>query len=127
MEDRHSLLFEYLDFKREPDENGTIVIRSVLKEKHLLDEKNIGAGVFQILLDTAIGTAVSEKARCFAVTLQLHTNIFDSAKKDILFCRAKVLHSTAKSAYGEGKILDASGRMIANGQASFKLISYKNV
>lgn len=127
MEDRHSLLFDHLDFKREPDENGIIVIKSALKEEHLLDEENISAGVFQILLDTAIGTAASEKAKCFAVTLQLHTNIFDSEKKDILFCRANVLHSTDKSAFGEGKILDASGRIIANGQASFKLISYKNV
>ncbi|MCM3706476.1 MULTISPECIES: hypothetical protein [Cytobacillus] len=70
-----------MDFKRKPDENGIIVIKSVLEEEHLLDEENIGAGVFQILLDTAIGTAASEKAKCFAVTLQLHSNIINSAKK----------------------------------------------
>lgn len=125
MEERHSLLFDYLSFKREPDENETIIISCIIKEEYLLDEDSISAGIFQILLDTAIGTAVSEAVNGFAATLQLNTNIFDTSRKDIYICHAKTSLIGAKLAYGEGKIVDGSGNLLAAGQASFKLIPLK--
>ena len=118
----HSLFFDYIGFEREKGEEGHIVLSITVKDHLLSDEQLIAGGVFATMLDMALGSAVTNGARCPAATIHLNVSYFDLTRRTSFTCKANLTHKKENLAFGEGEIVDEEGTLVAKGQGTFKLL-----
>lgn len=117
-----STFFNHLDLEKWKNDDGSFEVLLDVQEIHKDESGDIASGVYYTLLDVALGSAVSEKAGGFGVTIDLHVQVFRQAGCKKLVCKAKPGHTTGNSGSGIGYIYDEEGTHIATGMASFKVI-----
>ena len=68
----------------------------------------------------AVVTTGDEGDSCTTVNLEIQYPA--PAKSSVFTCEARVAHRTGRSCFVTGKILDGEGRLVAMGQATFRII-----
>lgn len=121
MEGRIDNIIDY--FKFEYEEKATEVKIDVDHHPFQCDEDDkIHTGVFSTMLDTVIGSAISNELGGFALTIHLNCSYFDLSKKKRYYSSAKIVHINNSIVTGEGEIIDDMGNVVARGIGEFKLI-----
>lgn len=118
----HSLFFDYIGFEREKEEEGQIVLSITVKDHLLGDGQFIAGGVFATMMDMALGSAVTDTARCPAATIHLNVSYFDLTRRKSFTCKANLTNKKENLAFAEGEIVDDEGRLVVKGQGTFKLL-----
>lgn len=81
-------------------------------------------GILFTLMDTTMAWAVLSQLgsghNCTTISLNIHYT--QPAKGDVFFCCAWVTHRTARSSFLRADIHDEEGRLLAMGQATFRII-----
>jgi len=82
-------------------------------------------GFAAAVLDTALGSAVNSLMPAGKVftTLEMKINFTHAVGRNTgtLFCTANVIHSGARTATAEGRVVDANAKLYAHGTATFIL------
>jgi len=108
-------------------ENGRVVFELKPAEYHVNPFKTVHGGILSTLLDTAMAAAVLSTLprgkTC--TTLELKVNFVRSATphSGSLQCRAEVIHAGRRIATVQGRIVDASDRLIAHGTSTCMIIT----
>jgi len=103
--------------------DGTCVIELELDARHMSVARRVHGGVLFTLLDTAMGRAVLSRlppGRGCA-TVEAKINYLRPIQAGRLRAGGRALDLTRRTAYAEGTITDAEGRVIARSSGTFFL------
>jgi len=119
-------MFELFDIKIESAEPGLIVLNAMPTAEYYNPYGFIHGGYAAVLLDTCMGAAVvtSLKPSLSAVTLEYKVNFTRpmSADTGVVRGEGKTLHVGRQAAFAEGRLLDATGRLLAHGTSTFHIV-----
>ena len=94
-----------------------------IKEHHLNMVGILHGGVHATLIDSAMGLlATLQKPGKETVTIQLSINYFAAVKEGKVTVETSVVQSSRSLVTTEGIVYDEHGKMLAKGQAVFKVI-----
>jgi len=88
----------------------------------------VHGGVFSVLIDSAIGTAVRsviDTDRQMAVTAEMNLNYIRGARQGTLHAEGKVVHQGKLLVVGTGDVRDDEGRLLATGRATYVILEGK--
>jgi uncharacterized protein (TIGR00369 family) len=97
------------------------VVTLAVRPRHLNIGGLVHGGVLCSLLDTAMARSffMADGGRTLsAATLEMKINFLGSARVGRLEARGRVAHRTRRTAYVEGRVVDAEGRVIARATAT---------
>ncbi|RNF40217.1 PaaI family thioesterase [Planococcus salinus] len=114
--------FNYLDMEKWKNADGSYDVIINVQDIHKDESGEIPAGVYYTLLDVATGAAVSEAAKGFGVTIDLHVQTFQQTACEKLICTAYPIQTAENSGSGKGSIVDEEGNLLATGMATFKVV-----
>jgi uncharacterized protein (TIGR00369 family) len=119
-------MFEFFDIKIEAAEPGVIVLNAIPTAEYYNPYGFVHGGYAAILLDTCMGAAIvtSLEPRLSAVTLEYKINFTRpvSANTGVVRGEGKTLHVGRQAAFAEGRLLDATGRLLAHGTSTFHIV-----
>lgn len=110
---------ELMGFRGVSAEPGSAVFEMEPGPQHYNPIGSVHGGVALTLLDSAMGCAVHTllEAGVGYTTLELKTNFVRPIKADtgVIRCEGTVIHGGSRVATAEGRITDASGKLLAHG------------
>ena len=116
-----------MDFGVEEAESGRVVFTVEPAEYHFNPIGSVHGGVYATLLDSAMGCAVQTMlpAGVGYTSLDLSVKFLGSARlgSGVLRCTGTVTHFGRRTALAEGRIEDASGRLLSTGTSSCLILS----
>ena len=104
-------------------ENGHARLELVVDRMHWSSADRLHGGVLFTLLDTALGRAVVstlDEGRG-STTIESKINFFRPVLEGRLTADAQVVNRGRRTAYAEGEIRDAEGRLVARATSTFML------
>lgn len=92
-----------------------------IDDKLLQSANMVHGGVFSVLIDSVIGTAIRSvlDEDTISVTAEMNINYFRPATKGMLRATGKVLNAGRTLAVGIGDIFDENGKLLATGRATY--------
>lgn len=112
----------FMQIKVDDIEAGYALVSMPITETLLQAAGNVHGGVFSVLLDSAIGTAVrsvTDITKEYAVTAEMNLNYLRGARDGTLYAEAKVISQGKLLIVGMCDIRDADGKLLATGRATF--------
>lgn len=102
-------------------ESGSAVLSLPVKEHLLQTSKFVHGGIFAVLIDAVLGTAVRSllPRDVSAVTVELNVNLIRPAGEGILYARGRVVHPGSTLLVGSADIESEEGKLLATGRATF--------
>jgi acyl-CoA thioesterase len=114
---------EALGFETVAAENGCREIHVKLAPGHMSTANRVHGGVFFSMLDSAMGRAVlstlPDERGC--ATVECRVNYFRPVQRGRVIATATVVNTTRNTAYAEGSIVDADGKLVARASGTFFL------
>ncbi len=119
---------ELLGIQIEDIKEGSAVLTLPFQEKLLQSANMIHGGVFSVLVDSVIGTAVRSviDENMFAVTAEMNINYMRPATKGSIRAVGKVIHCGRTLAVGTADVFNEDGKLLATGRATYMLKQRKN-
>lgn len=119
---------ELLGVQIEDIKDGSAVLTLPFHEKLLQSANMIHGGVFSVLVDSAIGTAIRSvlDENVLAVTAEMNVNYLRPAMKGTIRAVGKVIHRGNTLAVGTADIFHENGKLLATGKATYVLKERKN-
>ncbi len=105
--------------------NGRATWKLVVRDSHLRTHGILHGGMAAVMLDTAMGRAVTTlcAAEQSAVTAQLNVNFVRPARSgDELLATGEVLHCGRQTAVTRGELRTADGTLIATASGTFLFV-----
>ncbi|NNL66760.1 MAG: PaaI family thioesterase [Myxococcales bacterium] len=104
-------------------EDGTCVIEVELEARHQSIAERAHGGVLFTLLDTAMGRAVISRlpAGRGCATVEAKINFLRPTGQGRIRAEGRALDLTRRTAYAEGTLTDAEGRVLARSSGTFFL------
>lgn len=104
-------------------EDGECVMELELAPVHLSVARRVHGGVLFTMLDTAMGRAVISRlpAGRGCATLEARINFFRPVEAGRVRAEGRTVTLTRRTAYAEGSLLDAEGRLLARASGTFFL------
>jgi uncharacterized protein (TIGR00369 family) len=113
---------ELMGFRGVEFEHGRAVFEMTPGPQHYNPIGSVHGGVALTLLDSAMGCAVHTtlEAGVGYTTLEVKTNFVRPMTADtgLIRCEGTVLHGGSRVATAEGRLTDASGRLLAHGSTT---------
>lgn len=103
-------------------EENAVKIKLTIKEYVLNANGTLHGGVHATMLDYAQGMLLRSITKTKCMTVNLSTQYFAGISEGDIFAEAKVLQLGYKLAFLEGEIKDSTGRLLAKGTGTFKII-----
>ncbi|MFE4706353.1 PaaI family thioesterase [Peribacillus simplex] len=102
---------------------GAAVLTLPFNEKLLQSGKMVHGGVFSVLIDAVIGTAVRTvlEDNTFGVTAEMNINYFRPVTEGAIQAKGKVVNKGRLLVVGIGDIVDEKGRLLATGRATYAI------
>lgn len=119
---------ELLGIQIEDIQEGSAVLTLPFHEKLLQSANMIHGGVFSVLVDSVIGTAIRSVIgeKRFAVTAELNVNYIRPATKGSIRAVGKVIYCGRTLAVGTADVFNEDGKLLATGRATYMLKERKN-
>jgi len=111
-------------------DDGYYIVELEVEDRHLNLGGIVHGGVICTLLDIAMFRSYSmalPDEQFAAATLELKVNYLGSAKQGKLRCYGQVVNTTERTAYIEGGVEDAKGKLLAKGSGTMMLFSERRV
>jgi acyl-CoA thioesterase len=101
--------------------DGEAELAMDLRPHHFNPQGIVHGGIISALADTAIGLALRSKLRQGMThrTAQLDVHFLAKGEGNRLIGRGRAVHLGQRMGYGEAEVLDAGGRVVARGSATF--------
>ena len=102
------------------------VVGLAIETRHLNIGGIVHGGVYCSLLDTAMARAffmADGSAELSAATLEMKVNFLGSAGEGQLVARGRVVQRTRRTAYVEGRVENAAGKVIARASATMMIFT----
>lgn len=103
-------------------EENAVKIKLTIKEYVLNANGTLYGGVHATMLDYAQGMLLRSITKTKCMTVNLSTQYLAGISEGDIFAEAKVLQLGYKLAFLEGEIKDSTGRLLAKGTGTFKII-----
>ncbi|QNG59285.1 PaaI family thioesterase [Bacillus sp. PAMC26568] len=103
-------------------EENAVKIKLTIKEYVLNANGTLHGGVHATMLDYAQGMLLRSITKTKCMTVNLSTQYLAGISEGDIFAEAKVLQLGYKLAFLEGEINDSTGRLLAKGTGTFKII-----
>ena len=103
-------------------EENAVKIKLTIKEYVLNANGTLHGGVHATMLDYAQGMLLRSITKTKCMTVNLSTQYLAGISEGDIFAEAKVLQLGYKLAFLEGEIKDSTGRLLAKGTGTFKII-----
>lgn len=117
----------YLGFKLEKFEEGSVVYSLKTTPSHLNVNQAVHGGVFFSLLDSVTGATIRSVTKQPIVTVNMSIHYFTPAKQgETLTATAKVIQQGNSIVTAEGIIEDSVGNILAKSIGTFKKIRAKS-
>src|SRR5712672_242676 len=121
-----SAMLELFDINIEAAEPGLVVLTAIPTTEHYNPLGFVHGGYAAVLLDTCMATAIvtSLEPGLAAVTLEYKINFIRpmSADTGVVRGEGKPLHIGRRMAIAEGRLLDATGRLLAHGTTTSHIV-----
>ena len=118
---------ELMGFRGVEVEPGRAVFEFEPGPQHYNPIGSVHGGVAMTLLDSAMGCAIHStlEAGVAYTTLEVKTNFVRpiTVETGLVRCEGTVLHAGSRIATAEGKVLDASGKLLAHGTTTCLIIA----
>jgi len=125
---RDNLFWRLLGIEVDDAKEGWVRLRVPVRD----DLRNAAAapvhgGVFSALVDMAVGGALSTlhvaaEGGVGQTTLDLNVSFIGAGRGDVLYAEGQILRKGRSIAFGEARVTDAEGRLLAVGRATYMLI-----
>ncbi|MDF1483276.1 PaaI family thioesterase [Extensimonas sp. H3M7-6] len=113
---------QHLGFVVRRMENGESEVYFDVRPEHMNSFAVAHGGATMTLLDVAMATAArSQTPELGVVTIEMKTS-FMQAGRGALLAKGRVLHRTARMAFVEGTVYDATGRACSHATGTFKFV-----
>jgi uncharacterized protein (TIGR00369 family) len=123
---RANLFWSYLGIEVEAAGEGWVRLRvPVRDELRNATAAPVHGGVLATLVDAAVGGALGTYRTAAAVdqaTLDLNVSFVGAARGDTIFAEGTILRRGRTIAFGETRVTDATGTLVAIGRATYMLI-----
>jgi uncharacterized protein (TIGR00369 family) len=126
---RANLFWQYLGIEVDAAGEGWVKLRVPVRD----ELRNAGGapvhgGVLATLVDAAVGGALGTYGAGAAggvdqATLDLNVSFVGAARGDTIFAEGKILRRGRAIAFGETRVSDAAGTLIAVGRATYMIIA----
>jgi uncharacterized protein (TIGR00369 family) len=117
---------ELMGFRGVEFDHGRAIFEMTPGPQHYNPIGTVHGGVALTLLDSAMGCAVHTtlEAGVGYTTLEVKTNFVRAITADtgLIRCEVTVVHSGARIATAEGRLIDAAGRLLAHGTTTCLII-----
>jgi len=126
-----NLYWRYLGVAVDDAKSGWVRLRvEVRNELRNAAGAPVHGGVMSALVDMAVGGALATIHEASAggvgqTTLDLNVSFLAAAGEGDLFAEGRLLRRGRTVAFGEARISDASGRLVAVGRATYMLLTSK--
>ena len=121
-----SAMLELFDINIEAAEPGLVVLTAIPTAEHYNPLGFVHGGYAAVLLDTCMAAAIvtSLESGLSSVTLEYKINFARpmSADTGVVRGEGKTLHVGRQMAIGEGRLLDANGRLLAHGTTTCHVV-----
>jgi uncharacterized protein (TIGR00369 family) len=125
---RANLFWSYLGIEVEAAGEGWVRLRvPVRDELRNATAAPVHGGVLATLVDAAVGGALGTYGTAAAggvdqATLDLNVSFVGAARGDAIFAEGRILRRGRTIAFGETRVTDATGTLVAIGRATYMLI-----
>jgi uncharacterized protein (TIGR00369 family) len=125
---RANLFWSYLGIEVEAAGEGWVRLRvPVRDELRNAAGAPVHGGVLATLVDAAVGGALGTYGTAAAggvdqATLDLNVSFVGAARGDAIFAEGRILRRGRTIAFGETRVTDATGTLVAIGRATYMLI-----
>lgn len=116
---------KHLGFDHVSEDDGEAVVALDLSDDHMSRAERAHGGVLFSLLDSAMGRAVLSAlpAGKGCATLEMKINFFRPVQKGRITATGRLQNLTRNTAYTEGEIVAADGKVLARASATFFITS----
>ncbi len=106
-------------------ESGTIVVRYEARAEFTNPMGNVQGGLLAAMLDDTMGPALvaTLPPGRFAPTLEMKVSFFEPARVGPIWGHGRVVQCGRSTAFVEGDLVDADGRLLARASATVRIIS----
>jgi uncharacterized protein (TIGR00369 family) len=125
---RANLFWSYLGIEVEAAGEGWVRLRVPMRDElRNAAGAPVHGGVLATLVDAAIGGALGTYGTAAAggvdqATLDLNVSFVGAARGDAIFAEGRILRRGRTIAFGETRVTDATGTLVAIGRATYMLI-----
>jgi uncharacterized protein (TIGR00369 family) len=125
---RANLFWSYLGIEVEAAGEGWVRLRVPMRDElRNAAGAPVHGGVLATLVDAAIGGALGTYGTAAAggvdqATLDLNVSFVGAARGDIIVAEGRILRRGRTIAFGETRVTDATGTLVAIGRATYMLI-----
>ena len=125
---RDNLFWRLLGIEVDDAKEGWVRLRvPVRDELRNAAAAPVHGGVFSALVDMAVGGALSTlhvaaEGGVGQSTLDLNVSFIGAGRGDVLYAEGQILRKGRSIAFGEARVTDAEGRLLAVGRATYMLI-----
>jgi len=125
---RDNLFWRLLGIEVDDAKEGWVRLRvPVRDELRNAAAAPVHGGVFSALVDMAVGGALSTlhvaaEGGVGQTTLDLNVSFIGAGRGDVLYAEGQILRKGRSIAFGEARVTDAEGRLLAVGRATYMLI-----
>ncbi|WP_338473365.1 PaaI family thioesterase (plasmid) [Niallia sp. XMNu-256] len=117
-----SSFFSLIGFEVVHYEEESAVLKLKMKEELLNVNGRLHGGIHATMLDTALGMVIRSVTKMNVVTTNLNIHYLAGVSGTEIYAEAKILQIGYKTAFAEGEIKDADGKVIAKGVGTFKIL-----
>jgi uncharacterized protein (TIGR00369 family) len=117
-------MLELFDINIESAELGLVALTAIPTAEHYNPLGFVHGGYAAVLLDTCMAAAIVTSPSLSAVTLEYKINFTRpmSADTGVVRGEGKTLHVGRQMAIAEGRLLDATGRLLAHGTTTCHVV-----
>jgi acyl-CoA thioesterase len=125
---RANLFWKYLGIEVEAAGEGWVRLRVPMRDElRNAAGAPVHGGVLATLVDAAIGGALGTYGSAAAggvdqATLDLNVSFVGAARGDTVFAEGKILRRGRSIAFGETRVTDAAGALVAVGRATYMIL-----
>ena len=125
---RANLFWKYLGIEVEAAGEGWVKLRVPMRDElRNAAAAPVHGGVLATLVDAAVGGALGTYGAAAAggtdqATLDLNVSFVGAARGDAIFAEGKILRRGRTIAFGETRVTDAAGSLVAVGRATYMII-----
>ncbi|PWU23725.1 MAG: phenylacetic acid degradation protein [Candidatus Rokuibacteriota bacterium] len=126
---RTNLFWRHLGIEVESAEPGWVRLRVPIRDEFRnASGAPVHGGVYSALVDTAVGGALStlhvaSEGGIGQTTLDLNVSLMAGATSGAMIAEARILKRGRTIAFGEAKISDADGKLLAVGRATYMILA----
>lgn len=117
-----SPFFAHVGFVITRFHEGDVLLTLPIHEHLYNVNGTLHGGVHATMIDLVLGMAIRSKTRTRCTTMNLNMNYLAPAQGGEIYATGKIIQEGFKIVTAEGELRDQSGKMLAKGIGTFKLI-----